>query len=84
LNYCGVKSDTIDFVADASPHKQGKYLPLSHIPVVSEDVLKKEKPDYIIILPWNISDEITKQLNYTKSWGAQLFTAIPEVKFFPL
>jgi len=46
-------------------------------------VLKKEKPDYIIILPWNISDEIVKQLSYAKNWGAQLFTAIPEIKFFP-
>jgi len=82
LNYCGVKSDAIDFVVDASPHKQGKYLPLSHIPVVSEDKLKKEKPDYIIILPWNISDEIAKQLSYTKDWGAQLVTAIPEIKFW--
>jgi len=81
FNYCGVKSDVIDFVVDASPHKQGKYLPLSHIPIVSEDVLKKEKPDYIIILPWNISDEIVKQLSYTKTWGTQLFTAIPEIKF---
>jgi len=83
LNYCGIKSDAIDFVVDASPHKQGKYLPLSHIPVVSEDKLKKEKPDYIIILPWNISDEIVKQLSYTKNWGAQLVTAIPEIKFLP-
>jgi 2-polyprenyl-3-methyl-5-hydroxy-6-metoxy-1,4-benzoquinol methylase len=79
LNYCGVKSDVIDFVVDASPHKQGKYLPLSHIPIVSEDTLKKEKPDYIIILPWNIKDEIVRQLNYTKSWGAQFVTAIPEI-----
>jgi len=82
LNYCGVKSDVIDFVVDASPHKQGKYLPLSHIPIVSEDILRKAKPDFIIILPWNISDEIVKQLSYTKSWGARLFTAIPEIKFW--
>jgi len=81
LNYCGVKSDVINYVVDASPHKQGKYLPLSHIPIVSEDILKKEKPGFIIILPWNISDEIVKQLSYTKSWGARLFTAIPEIKF---
>jgi len=77
LNYCGIKSDIIDFVVDASPHKQGKYLPLSHIPIVSEDVLKQEKPDYIIILPWNLCDEIAKQLEYAKSWGAQLVIAIP-------
>lgn len=82
LNYCGVRSDVIDFVVDASPHKQGKYLPLSHIPIVAEDMLKKKKPDYIIILPWNISNEIVKQLSYTKGWGAQLITAIPEMKFW--
>ena len=80
LNYCGVKADIIEFVVDASPHKQGKYLPLSHIPIVSEDVLKQEKPDYVIILPWNLCEEITKQLSYVKAWGAQFVTAVPEVK----
>jgi len=80
LNYCGVRSDIINFVVDASPHKQGKYLPLSHIPIVSEDVLKKEKPDYIIILPWNLHEEIVNQLNYTGAWRAKLITAIPEIK----
>jgi hypothetical protein len=84
LNYCGVRSDIINFVVDASPHKQGKYLPLSHIPIVSEDVLKKEKPDYIIILPWNLHDEIVKQLNYTETWGAKLITAIPEIRVISL
>ena len=80
LNYCGIKSDIIDYVVDASPHKQDKYLPLSHIPIVCEDVLKKEKPDYIIILPWNLRDEIVKQLHYTKTWEAKLVTAIPEIR----
>ena len=80
LNYCGIRSDIIDFVVDASPHKQGKYLPLSHIPIVCEDVLKKEKPDYIIVLPWNLRDEIVKQLHYIKTWGAKLITAIPEIR----
>jgi SAM-dependent methyltransferase len=79
LNYCGIRSDVIDFVVDASPYKQGKYLPLSHIPIVSEDILKKEKPDYIIILPWNLYDEISKQLSYTEEWGAKLVTAIPKI-----
>ena len=80
LNYCGVKSDTIDFVIDASSHKQGKYLPLSHIPVVSEDILKKEKPNYILILPWNLSNEIIDQLNYTRAWGTKFVMTIPEFK----
>jgi SAM-dependent methyltransferase len=82
LNYCGIKSDIIDFVVDASPHKQGRFLPLSHIPVVREDTIRKEKPDYILILPWNIKDEITEQLSYVKEWGAGFITAIPEVKVF--
>jgi len=80
LNYCGVRSDIINFVVDASPHKQGKYLPLSHILVVSEDVLKKEKPDYIIILPWNLRDEIVKKLHYAKTWKAKFVTVIPEIR----
>jgi len=80
LNYCGVKCDLIDFVVDANPHKQNKYLPASHIPVVNEDYLKTEKPDYVIILPWNIKDEITAQLSYVKEWGGQFVIAIPEVK----
>jgi SAM-dependent methyltransferase len=77
LNYCGIKSDAISFVADASPYKQNKFLPLSHIPVVSEDIIKKEKPDYILILPWNLYDEITEQLNYINAWGGKFVVAIP-------
>jgi hypothetical protein len=81
LNYCGIKSDIIDYVIDASPYKQGRFLPLSHIPIVSEEILKREKPDYIVILPWNLSDEIMKQLHYIKEWDAKFVTAIPEIKF---
>lgn len=80
LNYCGVKSDLIGFVVDASPHKQGKYMPASHIPIVSEEKIRQEKPDYILILPWNLKDEITQQLSYTKDWGCKFVVAIPEVK----
>ena len=62
LNYCGIKKDLIDFVVDASPHKQGKFLPGSHIPVVSEPHIKQEQPDIVMILPWNIKDEVVEQL----------------------
>src|SRR5207253_3353592 len=62
LNYCGVKNDMIEFVADANPHKQNKYMPASHIPVVDEVQIKNNKPDYVIILPWNLKDEIISQL----------------------
>lgn len=79
LNYCGVKSGLIEFVVDAAPSKQGKFLPGSHIPVVKEAKLREFKPDYIIIFPWNIKEEIMKQLEYAKDWGAKFIVAIPEL-----
>jgi len=79
LNYCGIKKDLINFIADASPYKQGKYLPGSHIPIVNEKKIKEVKPDFVIILPWNIKDEIIKQLNYIKEWGSKFVIPIPEV-----
>jgi 2-polyprenyl-3-methyl-5-hydroxy-6-metoxy-1,4-benzoquinol methylase len=82
LNYCGVKKDLIPFVVDASPHKQGKYLPGSHIPVVSESEIHEIKPDYIIILPWNIKDEVVSQLAYVRDWGGKFVVAIPKVEKF--
>ncbi len=78
LNYCGIKSDLIDFVVDANPNKQNKFLPGSHVPVVNEDYLKNKKPDYIMIFPWNIQEEIMDQLAYVKEWGGKFITAIPE------
>lgn len=82
LNYCGIKSDLVDFVVDANPNKQNKFLPGSHIPVVNENYLKEQKPDYVIIFPWNIKDEIQKQLSYIKDWGGKFVTAIPEFRIF--
>ena len=80
LNYCGIKNDLIDFVVDANPHKQDKFLPASHIPGVNEQYLKDAKPDFVIILPWNLKDEITAQLNYIKEWGGQFVIPIPELQ----
>jgi SAM-dependent methyltransferase len=80
LNYCGVKNDLVDFVVDISPYKQGKYLPGNHIPVVKEDELRKQKPEYILILPWNIQNEIMEQLAYVKEWVAKFVIAIPALK----
>jgi SAM-dependent methyltransferase len=77
LNYCGIKNDLIDFVVDASPIKQNKLLPGSHIPVVSEEVLRTEKPDYVLIFPWNIKEEISTQISYIKDWGGKFVVAIP-------
>lgn len=82
LNYCGIKKDLIRFVVDASPHKQGKYLPGSHIPVVKEDEITRFKPDYVLILPWNIQDEIMNQLSYVRKWGGKFLTTVPELKLF--
>ena len=79
LNYCGIKKGLIDFVVDASPHKQGKYLPGSHIPIVSEDSLKLECPALVFVIPWNLRDEIAVQLDYVKKYGGRLFIAVPHV-----
>lgn len=79
LNYCGIKADWIDFVVDANPAKQNMFLPASHIPVVNEKHLKAEKPDVVIILPWNLKAEITHQLSYIREWGGVFLVPIPEV-----
>lgn len=80
LNYCGVKSDMIEFVVDANPVKQNKFLPASHIPIVDEQEIKNQKPDYILILPWNLKEEITKQLAYIKEWHGQFVIPIPHLE----
>ncbi len=80
LNYCGIKNDYIDFVVDAAPSKQGKFLPGSHIPVVAESMLKIEKPDFVIIFPWNIKDEIMEQIKYIKDWGGKFVIPVPQLE----
>jgi hypothetical protein len=80
LNYCGIKNDLIDFVVDANPHKQNKWMPASHIPVVAESYLKAQRPDYVLILPWNLRDEITRQLAYIRDWGGQFVIPIPHLQ----
>ena len=82
INYFGIRSDLIPYVVDASPHKQGLFLPGSRIPVVNEAVIKEEKPDYIFILPWNLKNEISTQLSYTREWGCKFITAIPQLDIF--
>jgi len=80
LNFCGIHgTDMIGAVVDASPHKQNKFLPGSHIPVVSMEKIKEEKPDYIVILPWNLKNEISNSLSFTKEWGGKLVVFIPTV-----
>jgi SAM-dependent methyltransferase len=83
LNYCGIRTDFIDFTVDRSPHKQGHFLPGTHIPIYHPDKVKETKPDYLLILPWNLKDEIMAQMSHIRDWGAQLVTLIPEVKVYP-
>jgi len=77
LNFAGVRSDLLSYVVDANPHKQGKYLPGSRIPIVSETHLIADKPDRVLILPWNLRSELVKQLNYIQQWQGKFVTAIP-------
>jgi SAM-dependent methyltransferase len=83
FSYCGIKgTDLVQFVADASPHKQNKYLPGSHIPVVDESEIRKLKPDFVIIIPWNLKEEISSQLSYIRDWGGRFVIFVPEINIF--
>jgi SAM-dependent methyltransferase len=83
INYCGIKgTDMIEFVVDASPYKQNKFLPGSHIPVVAKEEIIKYKPDYVIILPWNLKKEISGQLDYIREWGGKFVIFIPTLTIF--
>jgi SAM-dependent methyltransferase len=77
LNYAGIRADLIEYVVDLNPSKQKKYMPGSRIPIVSEDHLKNSKPDYVLLLPWNLKTELEIQLAYIKEWGGKIVTAIP-------
>jgi 2-polyprenyl-3-methyl-5-hydroxy-6-metoxy-1,4-benzoquinol methylase len=82
LNYCGIGPDFIDFTVDRSPHKQGLFLPGSRIPVYGPEYIDKARPDYLLILPWNLKDEITRQMEGIRKWGGQFITLIPEIEIF--
>jgi SAM-dependent methyltransferase len=79
LNYCGVRTDFLDYTVDRNPHKQGKYLPGTHIPIFSPEKIAETKPDYVLILPWNLREEIMAQLTYIRSWGGKFVVPIPDV-----
>jgi len=80
LNYAGVRRDLIAYVVDRNPAKQGKFLPGSRIPIVSEERIQRERPEYVVILPWNISSEVTHDLDYIRGWDGKFVTAIPEMR----
>ena len=80
LNYCKISKNDINYVVDISPHKQGKFMPGTHIPIFAPEKIKETKPDYIVILAWNLKDEIIQQINFIKDWGGKFVVLIPEVK----
>lgn len=80
LNYCGVRTDLLEYTVDRSPHKQGRYLPGTHIPVHAPEKIRETRPDYVLILPWNLQNEIAEQMADVRSWGGKFVVPIPEVK----
>jgi hypothetical protein len=80
LNHCGIRSDLLAYTVDRSPFKQGKFLPGTHIPIHTPDRLAETKPDYILVLPWNLKDEISQQLDYVRQWGGRLVFPIPALE----
>lgn len=82
LNYCGVGRDFIDFTCDANPHKQDHVLPGTHIPILAPDAIRERRPDVVLILPWNIKDEIMGQLSYIREWGGRFAARSPELRLF--
>ena len=83
LNYCGIRTDFLDFTVDRNPYKQGKFLPGTHIPIFHPDRIAAVQPDYVFILPWNFKDEIMKQMAFIREWGGQFVVPIPEVQVIP-
>lgn len=83
LNYCGIRTDFVDFTVDRSPHKQGRFLPGTRIPIHPVERLLEEQPDYVLILPWNLRDEIVEQMAEVRSWGGRFVVPIPEVRVYP-
>ncbi len=79
LNYCGIGKDLIEYTVDKSPHKQGRFLPGTHIPIYHPDRIRETKPDYVVILPWNLKDEIMEQLRFIREWGGRFVLPIPKV-----
>jgi len=82
LNYCGIRTDFIEYTVDRSPHKQGKFTPGTHIPILAPERINETKPDYVLILPWNVKDEVIEQMGRIRSWGGRFVVPIPEVKLY--
>jgi 2-polyprenyl-3-methyl-5-hydroxy-6-metoxy-1,4-benzoquinol methylase len=82
LNYCGIRSDFIDYTVDRSPHKQNQYLPGTHIPIYHPDKVREAKPDYLLILPWNLKKEVMAQMQHIREWGGKFVVPIPKVEVY--
>ena len=82
LNYCGIRTDFIDYTVDRNPYKQGKYTPGTHIPILHPDRIRETRPDYLFLLPWNLKDEIIQQMAYIREWGGRFVVPIPEVRVY--
>ena len=82
LNYCGIRTDYLEYTVDRSPHKQGHFLPGTHIPIHHPDKIRETQPDYLVILPWNLKDEIMHQMTQIRDWGGEFVTLIPEVRIY--
>jgi SAM-dependent methyltransferase len=83
LNYCGIRTDLVDYTVDRSPHKQERFLPGVHLPICAPEKIQETKPDYVLILPWNIKDEIMSQMSYVRDWGGQFVVPIPRTRVLP-
>ncbi len=82
LNHCGIRSDLVEFSVDRNPHKHGKFLPGTHIPIHPVEALAEARPDYVLVMPWNLRKEISAQLEYVREWGGKLVVALPELEIF--
>jgi SAM-dependent methyltransferase len=82
LNYCGIRTDFLDYTVDRNPYKHGKFLPGTHIPIFPPERIAQTRPDYVLILPWNLKDEIMEQMSTVRSWGGQFVVPIPDVKVY--
>ena len=80
LNHCGIRSDLLEYTVDRSPHKQGLFLPGTHIPIHEPDRIRRDRPDYVLVLPWNLRDELVEQLGYVRDWGGRLVFPIPALE----
>ncbi|MFT5477910.1 MAG: hypothetical protein ACI8Y8_003268 [Planctomycetota bacterium] len=80
LNYCGIRSDLLDYTVDRNPYKHGRFCPGTHIPIFAPDMLEETRPDYILVLPWNLKKEILEQLSFAREWGAKFIIPIPELE----